>query len=195
MPLATALPVSLVIAYLLGSIPFAHLVARRSGLRIHIVDSGIAGAANVYRNVGRRWGILVFFGDALKGAAAVLAARGLGIEGVLGLLPAAVVIGGHWYPLFAGFHGGAGLATVIGAGIALSGLAGFIGFAFGAGMVFVLRSTGNGSGFGFTLYLILGLAVNRDPGLTLGIVGLGAVVLLRARLIDRRLRAARRASV
>ena len=49
-----------VAAYLLGSIPFSFLVARRRGVDVRAVGSGNVGATNVMRNVGRSAGLLAF---------------------------------------------------------------------------------------------------------------------------------------
>ena len=58
--------------YLLGAIPFSHIVAtRRAGLDLREVGSGNLGATNVFRNVGPAWGLVVLILDMAKGAAAV----------------------------------------------------------------------------------------------------------------------------
>ena len=59
-------------AYLLGSIPFGLLIASTRGVDIRTVGSGNIGATNVFRSVGKSWGLLTFACDALKGAAAAL---------------------------------------------------------------------------------------------------------------------------
>ena len=64
-----------VLAYLLGSIPFGLLVARSRGIDIRKHGSGNIGATNVSRTLGKKWGILVFALDFLKGAFAVWIGR------------------------------------------------------------------------------------------------------------------------
>ena len=56
-----------IIGYLLGSIPFGVIVAKRNGVDIFSVGSGNPGATNVLRSVGKPAGYLVFFLDFLKG--------------------------------------------------------------------------------------------------------------------------------
>ena len=56
-----------VLAYLLGAIPFGLLIARANGVDIRAVGSGNIGATNVFRAMGKGWGILAFSCDALKG--------------------------------------------------------------------------------------------------------------------------------
>ena len=78
--LYVALPIAVIVGYLLGSIPFAHLMARAKGIDIGSTDTRIAGTANVFRQVGRRSGAIVFMGDSGKGAAAIVFANALGID-------------------------------------------------------------------------------------------------------------------
>jgi acyl phosphate:glycerol-3-phosphate acyltransferase len=106
---------SIIIAYLLGSIPTAYIVARiRKGIDIRTVGSNNMGAANVMREIGTPEGIFVAVVDIAKGAAAILIARTLDISDmwVFGAGFAALV--GHNFPVFAGFRGGRGTAVIIG---------------------------------------------------------------------------------
>ena len=66
MPIAGALAASVAVGYALGSIPWAYVSARLKGVDIVNVDTGIAGAANVYRRLGWALGVGVFIGDAAK---------------------------------------------------------------------------------------------------------------------------------
>ena len=61
----------LIIGYLIGSIPWAVIVAKRSGVDIFTVGSGNPGATNVLRTMGKPMGYLVFSLDFLKGVLAV----------------------------------------------------------------------------------------------------------------------------
>jgi acyl phosphate:glycerol-3-phosphate acyltransferase len=101
-------------AYLIGSIPFALILARRWGADLRHVGSGNLGAANVMRASGVTAGVLVAALDMGKGAASVwLAARlgdGIELPAVAGL--AAIV--GHVYPIWLRFRGGKGVATACG---------------------------------------------------------------------------------
>jgi glycerol-3-phosphate acyltransferase PlsY len=106
---------SIIIGYLLGSIPTAYIVSRmRKGIDIRNVGSGNMGAANVMRQIGAHEGVLVGLIDVAKGAVAILIAQTLNISElwVFGAGFAALV--GHNFPVFAGFRGGRGSATIIG---------------------------------------------------------------------------------
>ena len=106
---------SIIIGYLLGSIPTAYIVSRmRKGIDIRNTGSGNMGAANVMRQVGTHEGIFVAIIDVAKGAGAILIAQALNVSElwVFGTGFAALV--GHNFPVFAGFKGGRGSATIMG---------------------------------------------------------------------------------
>jgi glycerol-3-phosphate acyltransferase PlsY len=105
----------LVVAYLLGSVPFGVLVARaRGGVDLRRVGSGSIGATNVLRAVGKGAAALTLLGDIGKGAAAVGLGRWFGVSPtVLAMIALAAVIG-HLLPVSAGFRGGKGVATTLG---------------------------------------------------------------------------------
>lgn len=105
-------------AYLLGSIPFAYLFARIKGVDIRQVGSGNVGATNVFRSVGKVWGILTFVADALKGLVPALtfpwlAWQWMNVESAqtLPLIFGCLAIVGHMWPVYLGFRGGKGVAT------------------------------------------------------------------------------------
>jgi glycerol-3-phosphate acyltransferase PlsY len=105
----------LVVAYLLGSVPFGVLVARaRGGVDLRRVGSGNIGATNVLRAVGKGAAALTLLGDIGKGAAAVGLGRWFSVSPtVLAMIALAAVVG-HLLPVFAGFRGGKGVATTLG---------------------------------------------------------------------------------
>ena len=75
--------------YLLGAIPLAYLISKRhSGVDIFEIGSGLPGASNVMRNVGKLPAVMVFLGDMAKGALAILLANVMGVESPWLLLPA-----------------------------------------------------------------------------------------------------------
>lgn len=110
------------VAYLLGSIPTALIVSKRFfGIDIRDYGSGNMGATNTFRVLGSRYGTIVMIFDMLKGIAAVMLYNFLPYyfhnelertNFMIGLGLAAVV--GHIFPLFAGFRGGKGVATLFG---------------------------------------------------------------------------------
>lgn len=116
-----------VLAYLLGAIPFGFLVARARGVDIRTVGSGNIGATNVFRALGKAWGLLVFVCDVLKGFIPTtvfpwLAGTFWNYEGgeFLPLVCAGAAICGHNWPVYLRFKGGKGVATSVGALIGLA---------------------------------------------------------------------------
>ncbi len=106
----------LVVAYFIGSIPFAFIIGKVNGVDIRKLGSGNVGATNVLRNLGKKWGIPCFICDFLKGMVPVLIATSVcsGND----LAPIMSVIGtvlGHVFTIFLRFKGGKGVATTAGA--------------------------------------------------------------------------------
>ena len=101
--------------YLLGSTPFAYMAARRlRGVDIRTLGDGNSGAANAWRLLGARVGVAVFIADMSKGAVAVLVTQAT-IGGQAAPLAAGLaVIAGHNWPVYLGFRGGRGAATLLG---------------------------------------------------------------------------------
>ena len=116
-------------AYFLGAVPVGVLVARAKGVDILKVGSGNIGATNVWRVMGRGPGLLCFVLDVLKGLVPVLIAGWwMGLLGGHQIAPRqawlwlavmAAPILGHMFTPFAGFKGGKGVATGLGAMLGL----------------------------------------------------------------------------
>lgn len=107
----------LLISYLLGSIPTGYIIVKKvKGLDIREHGSGNVGATNVFRILGKNFGFLVLFLDALKGVLAVTVVADLfGMGTILGrILAALAVVIGHNWTCFLGFKGGKGIATSLG---------------------------------------------------------------------------------
>ncbi len=116
---------AILLGYGLGSVPFGLLLTRFAGLGdVRQIGSGNIGATNVLRTGRKGLAAATLLLDAAKGAAAVMLAGtlwpGLGLEGLAGI--AAFL--GHLYPVWLGFRGGKGVATMIGVVAALSWQAG-----------------------------------------------------------------------
>jgi acyl phosphate:glycerol-3-phosphate acyltransferase len=106
--------VVVLVAYLIGSIPFALILARRWGADLRQVGSGNLGAANVMRASGVRAGVLVAALDMAKGAASVWLATRIGDGAELPAAAGLAAIVGHIYPVWLRFRGGKGVATACG---------------------------------------------------------------------------------
>jgi glycerol-3-phosphate acyltransferase PlsY len=104
------------LAYLIGSVPFALILARRWGASdLRRIGSGNLGAANVLRASGLTAGVLVAVLDAAKGVASVIVAQRLSSSGAAPAVAGVAAVVGHIYPIWLGFRGGKGVATACGA--------------------------------------------------------------------------------
>ena len=111
------------LAYLLGSIPFAVIVSRAFALPDpRSYGSGNPGATNVLRTGKKTAAALTLLGDALKGWLAVYLAQRLAGPGTIEVAAAVAAVAatlGHMYPVFLRFRGGKGVATATGVLVAL----------------------------------------------------------------------------
>ncbi len=100
-------------AFFLGAIPTAYLAARMQGINIFDVGSRQAGATNVWKQVNRKTGFVVFIIDVAKGIATIQIARYVfGLEDLWCLVPSVAVILGHWFSPLTKFRGGDGVASL-----------------------------------------------------------------------------------
>ncbi|MCM8822247.1 MAG: glycerol-3-phosphate acyltransferase [Candidatus Omnitrophica bacterium] len=126
------------LAYLIGSISFAWLFTYfLIGADIRQIGTKNPGAANVARQLGKKWGILVWIGDTLKGAGSMAIAEYNGItnEIILTVIGIFAIIG-HCYPVFLKFKGGRGVATMGGVMLYLAPLV----FPFIIGLWFIAQT-------------------------------------------------------
>lgn len=110
---------SLLLGYLLGSIPSGFLAGRWcKGIDLRTIGSGSTGATNVLRSVGKGPALVVFLVDVAKGAAAVLLARALSQDASLAnwieVGAGLAALAGHIWPVWLGFKGGKAVATGFG---------------------------------------------------------------------------------
>ncbi len=110
-----------VFAYLLGSVLFGEVVAKTKGVNLREIGSGNVGATNVGRALGKKYALLVFFLDMLKGfipTALAVSFYGLGSKAVAFAGIASVL--GHMFSVFDNFRGGKGVATAFGVILGIS---------------------------------------------------------------------------
>lgn len=165
-------------AYLIGAIPFAYVVVRAvKGIDIRTVGSGNVGATNAGRVLGLPYFFLIFFLDVAKGYLPTLLlprlVEQLAPEHVVGGLPILVglaAILGHNFPVYLKFRGGKGVATSLGAFLALDPVAcggAFVTFLF----VFALTryvsmsSVAGALGFAFVHFATVEGPLGRDQAL------------------------------
>lgn len=112
-------------SYLLGSIPFGILVSKVFGLgNLRDIGSGNIGATNVLRTGNKLAALITLILDGAKGVLVVIVARLISEDAAI--TASICVIIGHIYPVWVRFSGGKGVATFIGALLALSFVTGFL---------------------------------------------------------------------
>jgi glycerol-3-phosphate acyltransferase PlsY len=140
------------VAYLLGSVSFAVLLVRlATGQDIRTEGSGNAGATNVLRAHGKGLGIAVAALDVAKGALAVVLTRLVTSDPRAAAAAAFAAVLGHVFPLFYGFRGGKGVATTVGAFLALAPLPTLVCVGVFVAVVAITRYVSLGSVIGMVL--------------------------------------------
>ncbi|MGH7128410.1 MAG: glycerol-3-phosphate 1-O-acyltransferase PlsY [Planctomycetaceae bacterium] len=132
----TSLLLAPLLAYLIGSLPFGLVIARRvAGIDVRRAGSGNIGATNVARVVGWKWGAAVLLLDVLKGALPtlllplVLPPADAGLVEHQRVACGLAAILGHMFPVWLGFRGGKGVATALGVVLVLGPVAAAIALA------------------------------------------------------------------
>ena len=183
----TPLVLSLLVlaAYLLGSIPNGLLIARLKGVDLQKVGSGNIGATNVFRCVGKGWGIAAFVLDAVKGFVPAFFFPRL-LESAppwLGLACGVAAVAGHNWPVWLKFKGGKGVSTSAGMLLGIAPAAVGVGFAVFALTVALTRFVSLGSILAAiavpAAYLWMNGAENRL--LAGALVVMGALVIFKHR--------------
>ncbi|HET6408263.1 MAG TPA: glycerol-3-phosphate 1-O-acyltransferase PlsY [Chthoniobacteraceae bacterium] len=146
--MALVIATIVLVAYLLGSIPFGLLVSKSQGIDIRQHGSGNIGATNVWRVLGKKWGLMTFVGDMAKGWIAVVVGQYIASKMAIsiplphgheriehlqadfaGIAAALGCILGHSFPVWLKFMGGKGVATSLGVIFGMMPLAALVDFA------------------------------------------------------------------
>ncbi len=102
----------LIAGYLVGSIPFAAIISRMKGVDIRNVGSKNPGAANVFRAVGKPYGIIVWILDMCKSLVVMfISDRIFHVQLFIIFLVGIAAVAGHCWSIFMRFRGGKGVAT------------------------------------------------------------------------------------
>ena len=174
--------ITLAVAYVLGSVPFGLILARASGAGdLRAIGSGNIGATNVLRTGRKGIAAATLLLDMAKGTAAVLLARHF-LPGTEALAALGAVLG-HCFPVWLGFRGGKGVATLMGVSL---GLAWPIGLAYAAVWLGMLAATRTSSLSGMSAAVAAPLAAlalgYRDYALVLALLAALVIWLHRANI-------------
>jgi glycerol-3-phosphate acyltransferase PlsY len=178
---------ALVAGYALGSIPFGLLLVRAAGAGdIRAIGSGNIGATNVLRTGRKGIAAATLLLDAGKGWLAAWAAMRIGGE-PLALAAGAGAIVGHVFPLWLGFRGGKGVATLLGVSFGLLPLAG-VAFALAWLSVALLTRISSAGGMSGGFAAAAAALSSGRPAMALTLLALSLFLLWTHRENIRRLR-------
>ena len=184
-------------AYLLGAIPNGLLIARLKGIDLQKVGSGNIGATNVFRCVGKGWGVAAFVLDAVKGFVPAFCFPRL-MESApdwLGLACGVAAVAGHNWPVWLRFKGGKGVSTSVGMLLGIAPAAAGVGFLVFAVTVVLTRWVSLGSVLAAVAVPVAGLwfygvaqpLLVRNPLLSGALFAMGLLVVVKHRANLRRL--------
>lgn len=172
---------ALVIAYLLGSIPFAFIVAYlRNKIDIRQIGTRNVGTMNVARELGVLPGVVVLLLDMAKGCLAIIVAKWLGIDILWVFLTGFAVIVGHSWSPFLKFSGGRGLAPALGVLLALTPLEFAIVFVAILILFRFTRNAGLSAGLGIGVLPLVLWAFGRELSLILYPIAISVFTGLRS---------------
>lgn len=186
----------IIIAYLLGSVPTAVWIGKAFyNIDVREFGSGNAGATNTFRVLGKKAGIPVLIIDIIKGSLAVALSYFSNVRVgsndfislQLGFGIAALI--GHIFPIFAGFRGGKGVATILGIVVCICPQASALALLVFIIVLFSSRIVSLSSmlaGVSFPLILILGLH-NQNPILSVFSIVVAVLLIITHRKNIRRL--------
>jgi glycerol-3-phosphate acyltransferase PlsY len=163
---------SIIISYLLGSIPMGLLLTKLAGKGdLRKVGSGNIGATNVMRVGGLRMARLVWLLDMVKAIVAVFIGKYVAGD-AFGAWCGFVAIVGHCYPIWLNFHGGKGISSLFGVLLAISPMSFVV-----CGLEWLLIALSSGvSSLGativFCLIPVLGFAIGLNVGFAFLAIGL-----------------------
>lgn len=179
--------ISVVVAYLLGSVNTAIIISALSGKDIRKEGSGNAGATNTLRVMGKKAAALVALFDGLKGVLAILAARLIAsifaVDGNASVsLSALAVMLGHIYPLYFGFKGGKGIMTTTAVMFMLDWRIGLAVFIICITIMLTTKYVSLGSCIGSVLFPVLIIVFHWGNFILMAVsVAIGALALFKHR--------------
>lgn len=178
------------ISYLVGNANFALLISKfHKSSDVRSYGSGNAGMTNMLRVYGKRAAAWTFIGDFLKGFATVFIAQKVCDVSILnigiGYIAATFVLLGHIYPVFFQFRGGKGIATALGAILAIDWVVALTIYLGVVPMVFIVKIVSVVSLCGTALYPVLTLmfGVARNEGILTSVVPKTAMASIMAGIV------------
>jgi glycerol-3-phosphate acyltransferase PlsY len=148
------LPVSIILSYLLGAVPFGLIFSKHfSDVDVRTIGSGNIGATNVLRAAGKKAAVLTLLADALKGLIPVLLVKSFFHDDTGMVLSGAAAILGHNFPVYLKFKGGKGVATSYGVVLGITPWIGLICLLIWLLTAFIWRYSSLAALISFSCYL------------------------------------------
>jgi glycerol-3-phosphate acyltransferase PlsY len=158
----------LIATYLVASIPFGYLLAKKySGKDVRSAGSGNIGATNVVRVAGKKLGLITLLLDALKGMLMVILGRFIFVDAdhlhLFLVIVAAIAVVGHIFPIYLNFKGGKGVATTIAVLLALDTIAGSVMIITWLTVFFIFRVSAISSLTAITMAMLFSIIFHAPP--------------------------------
>ena len=150
-------------SYLVGSLVFGDLICRVKGINIRKLGTGNPGTANVWRQVGPKYGVVVFLLDIVKGVVATLPLLFLDLPTWFITVAMLSLLVGQFFPVFFGFDGNTGMATMFGATAGLLPLGVAIAAPVAIGKFMITRNVGWAGGVFFATAWLAGGLLHWNP--------------------------------
>ena len=166
-------------SYLIGSVQFGDFVARLAHKDIRLLGTGNPGTANVFRELGLRYAVLVLILDLTKGAIPTGLIMWMNGSSWINLAVSFAVIIGHMIPVFSRFNGGTGLVVGMGVTLGLSPLAALLSIPLNLVIAKMTHNMGYVGMTFFAIAVIAGWLIYSDLLLTFTVLLIGLVIYFK----------------
>ena len=166
--------------YVIGSVSNGDLVARAAGVNIREAGTGNPGTANIWREIGPKYGAAVFLMDLGKGVIATLPLFLWEIHTWVWVVSVMAVMAGQIFPVFFGFKGNTGMASLMGCTLGLLPFGGLIAAPIGITAMWLTKNSG---WVGLSIFVIAGVSgglLHESPMGVAAIAAGGATVFVRS---------------
>lgn len=163
-------PIWLLGSYILGSVLFGELICRAKGIDIRKLGTGNPGTANIWREVGYKYGIAVFSLDVLKGVSLTLPLALLNVELIWIAATMMCTLIGQFFPVFFKFRGNTGMAVLFGTAAGLVPLGALLAAPILIFMFIISRNSGLSGAVFFLVCGISGGFIYVDDWEWLGVI-------------------------
>ena len=167
------------VSYTVGVIQIGDLIARFKGIDIREVGTGNPGASNIYAQIGPAYGVAIFFLDLAKGFVPIAVATSLGQPSWYVGMVLVCLIAGHQLRFPLRISGGTGMATAMGAGIAVFPLAALIAVVPASIVLLISKRPSYTGVLAFLVTIVSGWLIYEDLILSIAVLALACTILVK----------------